>query len=99
MSVLVDVSAIGSLERTMKPSDGLDGLPHLGKGLRPDLKLPAIEPMVVNAPVHLPPLSEALFNPILVERSVGFHPYSDSVGSMSGSDSYDVPAWSIPGRS
>ena len=63
------------------------------------LKLPAIEPVVVNAPVHLPPISEAIFNPVLLERSVGVHPAYASIGDM-GSDSYDAYSmWSVSGRS
>ena len=64
---------------------------------RADLKLPAIEPMVVNAPVQLPPLSEALFNPALVERTVGPHPLVAGGAHMSESDtSYtSYAAWPV----
>lgn len=76
-----------------------DGFYPLQVGRRPDLKLPAIEPMVVNAPIQLPPISEAIFNPVLVERSVGvLSAFSNVVGM--GSDSYDMySSWSVQGRS
>jgi PHO85 cyclin-5 len=41
-------------------------------------RLAPIDP-TVNGPVHLPPLLEAVYNPILVERTVGNHP--DFLGS------------------
>lgn len=37
-------------------------------------KLPTLEPYIVNPPARLPPLSEAVSNPVLLERSVGHLP-------------------------
>lgn len=67
-------------------------------------KLVALEPYVVSPPARLPPLSEAVSNPVLLERSVGQH-LPDFVGSFGHHDhgvgvanSYNtIVNWSVSG--
>ena len=67
-------------------------------------KLAALEPYVVNPPARLPPLSEAVSNPVLLERTLGHH-LPDFLGSFGHhghgvdvANSYSTSAnWSVSG--
>ncbi|KAJ3554028.1 hypothetical protein NM688_g3318 [Phlebia brevispora] len=89
---VVDMPAnvpMGSMDFGGKPAGAMEDLPHIFEGSQSDLKLPALkraEPMVVNGPIHLPPLSEAVPNPVLVERVLEPLPRPDGMSDISGPD-------------
>ena len=62
-------------------------------------KLAPIEPAIVDGPVRLPPLSEAVSNPILIERTLAPCPnFSGTYGIGSNSNSYSSSYnWSVSG--
>ncbi|THG99370.1 hypothetical protein EW026_g2956 [Hermanssonia centrifuga] len=71
-----------------KTTGSISGLRDAYRVMDRNVKLPAIEPMIVGASVQLPPISEAVYNPALVERFVDAPGRNDGLGNSDLFSSY-----------